>query len=116
MSPVRVAASHTFRPIPLQVLATYFARRCYAHEWLIASNTELSSSWWDLQDVYSRNPQELEQYGRVTGVVSIRFGRDYGDEFYFEVNEGIIPSHLTGYQIVTVVDHRSHGVDDNLGV
>jgi hypothetical protein len=111
-----VIASSPFRAISSQELARYFAKGCYADAWIVASNTELSSSWRDLKDVYSKHPQELEQYSAVTGVLSMRFGREWGDEFYFDVSDGIIQSHLIGYQIVRGVDHRSKGVDANLGV
>ncbi|KAF9342615.1 hypothetical protein BGX26_007182, partial [Mortierella sp. AD094] len=110
-----VVTSTPFRVIGSQELARHFAEGCYAHAWVVASNTKLSCSWRDLKDVYSRNPQELEKYKAVSGVVSMSFGRGWGDEFYFDVWCGHIESHLIGYQTVRGVDHRDQGIDAYLG-
>ncbi|KAF9342879.1 hypothetical protein BGX26_006679, partial [Mortierella sp. AD094] len=111
-----VVDSLPVRVIDSQELARYFAQRCYADAWIVASNAELSFTWRDLKDVYSKNLQELEKYSAVSGIVSMRFGHGWGDEFHFEVRDGIIESHLIGYQIVKGVDHKGAGIDAYLGV
>ncbi|KAF9085362.1 hypothetical protein BGX27_003485 [Mortierella sp. AM989] len=96
-------------------LENYFVEECYAEAWVVDSRAEVSHR--GEKSFYLNHPDALKKYRAVSGIVIMHFSYDYTPHsLYFDVREGIIGSHLIGYNIVHGVDHRDLGIDEHLGV
>ncbi|KAF9089277.1 hypothetical protein BGX27_002524, partial [Mortierella sp. AM989] len=100
-----------------RLLEKYIKEECYAQAWVVASRAEVSLVWGELKSYYSSNPGALKKYRAISGIVTMDFSYDYvAHSLYFDVQKGIIRSHLIGYNIVHGVDHRGLGIDEHLGI